>query len=283
MVRKGWRLLLLVSLVFLLGACQGQKGQQKVLIGSKASDAEIWRYIAKSDAAQEAGFEIEVKDFVEGPVLNTATAEGEVDVNAFQNFAYMNSFNQEQGDSLVALGSTYFEPMGLYSANLDKLEDLDQGAHIGLADYPSDQSRALLLLQAAGLIELSDEEKSLYSVDDIQANPKQLNFDVMNENTLPRSLTDLDAACIGNTIAMEAGLDLEEDTIYKESVNDDTLGSVNILAVAKDHPNKEALKKLLDLYHSEDVQNFVKEKFKGTKQPVKLDQEEIKAASQYEK
>lgn len=281
MLRKGWRLLVLLSLLFLLGACQGQGGQKKVLIGSKASDAEIWRYIAKSDAAKEAGFAIEVKDFVEGPVLNTATAEGEVDLNAFQNFAYMNSFNQEKGDSLEALGTTYFEPMGLYSAKLDRLEDLDKGAHIGLADYPSDQSRALIMLQAAGLIQLTDEEKNLYSVDDIPANPKDLRFEVMNENTLPRSLTDLDAACIGNTIAMEAGLSLAEDTIYKESVNDETLSSVNILAIAKDHPQKEVYKKLLDLYHSEDVQNFIKKKFKDSKQPVKLNEDEIKAASHY--
>ncbi|MEG0288800.1 MAG: MetQ/NlpA family ABC transporter substrate-binding protein, partial [Carnobacterium sp.] len=94
---------------------------QTIVIGAQASDVQIWEYIAQSDAAKEAGVTLEVEEVSGGPQLNTATVEGEVDVNAFQSWAYLNSFNEESGSDLTAFATTYLEPMGIYTDKFDAI------------------------------------------------------------------------------------------------------------------------------------------------------------------
>ncbi|EAC9468669.1 metal ABC transporter substrate-binding protein, partial [Listeria monocytogenes] len=103
---------------------QKEQGEtEKVVIGSVGSDAQIWKYIADLDATREAGLTIEVKEIDSGPQLNTATVDGEVDVNAFQSLGYLLSFNQDSETALVPIATTYMEPMGIYS---DKYEALSE-------------------------------------------------------------------------------------------------------------------------------------------------------------
>lgn len=275
--------LILASLSFFILTACGQSSnsdQTTIRIGSKGSDAEIWSFIAESPAAEEAGLAITVEDITEGPQLNQATADGEIDVNAFQNFGYMNEFNADSStQALAAIGTTYLEPFGLYSKLHDDLEDLPDGASIGLADYPSDQARGLQLLEANGLISLAKDIEGEPSIADIVDNPKNLQFEEMNENTLPRVLEDMDGAVFGNTIAMEAGLNVFEDTLVYEEVSEDNDQAVNILVTVQGREDEAALQSLLDLYHTEEVQDFIHEKFAGTKVPVRMDQEAIDRAT----
>ncbi|AMB99952.1 hypothetical protein AWM75_08200 [Aerococcus urinaehominis] len=287
---KPLKYLLAVTASLFLVACGGEQGADKnqasqsgdlteITIASKGSDAEVWRHIADLDETKEAGFKLKVEDFVEGPQINQATAEGEVDVNAFQNFGYVNAYNEEAADDLklATIGTTYLEPMGLYSKKHQVLSDLPDGATIGLPEYPSDQSRAVKLLAAAGLVKL-DTNQGLLTTANIIDNPKNLTFNLINENTLPRVLDDLDAAAIGNTISLEAGLKVNQDTIYKEEVSEENAPSVNILVTAAGRENEDALKKLVDLYHLPVVQDYVNEKFEGTKIPVHFDDQQVKSA-----
>ncbi len=271
----------MLALLFLVG-CGAEKNSDMttVSVGSKGSDAEIWNYIADSEAAKEAGLDIQVQDITEGPQINQATVEGEIDVNAFQNFAYMNEFNSDSANnSLAVVGTTYLEPFGLYSKKHESLDDLAEGATIGVADYPSDQARGLQLLAAHDLIKLDDQLEGEASLADIVENPKNLQFEEMNENTLPRVLDDMDGAVFGNTIAMEAGLNVFEDTIIYEEVSEDNEQAVNILVTIEGREDEEALQKLVDLYHSEEVQKFIEEEFGGTKIPVQMDDAAIDQAT----
>lgn len=271
----------MLALLFLVG-CGAEKNSDMttVSVGSKGSDAEICNYIADSEAAKEAGLDIQVQDITEGPQINQATAEGEIDVNAFQNFAYMNEFNSDSANnSLAVVGTTYLEPFGLYSKKHESLDDLAEGATIGVADYPSDQARGLQLLAAHDLIKLDDQLEGEASLADIVENPKNLQFEEMNENTLPRVLDDMDGAVFGNTIAMEAGLNVFEDTIIYEEVSEDNEQAVNILVTIEGREDEEALQKLVDLYHSEEVQKFIEEEFGGTKIPVQMDDAAIDQAT----
>lgn len=245
---------------------------QTIVIGAQASDVQIWEYIAQTDAAKEAGVTLEVEEVNGGPQLNTATAEGEVDVNAFQSWAYLQSFNEESGADLTAFATTYLEPMGIYSDKFKAIEEVAEGSVVAIADNPSNASRGLLLLQAAGLITLPDDFDALGTTSDIIDNLKNLEFVEIDDTTGPRVLQDVDLVLIGNTIAMEGGLNVLEDSLFHEEISKDTKDNINILVTQKENADNEDILKLGELYHSEEVQEYIEEQFEGTKVPV---QEEI--------
>ncbi|MEG0474841.1 MAG: MetQ/NlpA family ABC transporter substrate-binding protein [Carnobacterium sp.] len=244
---------------------------QTIVIGAEASDVQIWEYIARSDAAKEAGVTLEVEEVNGGPQLNTATVEGEVDVNAFQSWAYLNSFNEESGSDLTAFATTYLEPMGIYTDKFDAIDDVSEGSVVAIADNPSNASRGLLLLEAAGLITLPDDFDALGTTSDIIENPKNLTFVEIDDTTGPRVLQDVDLVLIGNTVALEGGLNVLEDSIFHEEINDETKNNVNILVTQKANATNEDILKLGELYHDEEVQEYIEEQFDGTKVPVKKD------------
>lgn len=276
---------ILITATLILGACSSTEGasesasskkdgsneSQPIVVGSQAADFQIWEFIAQSDAAKEAGVTLEVEEVIGGPQLNTATVEGEVDVNAFQSWAYLESFNEESGSDLTAFATTYLEPMGIYSDKVDSIEDVTEGSVVAIADNPSNASRGLLLLEAAGLITLPDDFDALGTTSDIIDNPKNLTFVEIDDTTGPRVMQDVDLVLIGNTIALEGGLNVLEDSIFHEEINDETKANVNILVTQKENADNEDILKLGELYHDEEVQEYVEEQFDGTKVSVQKD------------
>ncbi|SPL70022.1 MetQ/NlpA family ABC transporter substrate-binding protein [Acinetobacter stercoris] len=272
--------ILMLFLVFILVACANQnenKHNEKTLkqktkhivLGSMGADADIWRFIAKSQAAQDAGLDIEVKNITDGIALNLATAEKKIDVNAFQSWAYLKTFNQKHGDSLRAIATTYLEPMGLYSKKYKDLRQLPLKAVIAIPNDTANTSRALLLLEQAELIKLKDSfDHVTGSVQDIISNPKQFQIKQVQGATTPRVLTDVDLAAIGNTNALESGLNVLEDALVYEKTNSKTMNNINILVVSKDRENDIELQKLATLYHQPEVIDYIKKHFGGTKLDV---------------
>ena len=276
---------ILITTTLVLSACSSMEGasenasskkdgsneSQPIVVGSQAADFQIWEFIAQSDAAKEAGITLEVEEVDGGPQLNTATVEGEVDVNAFQSWAYLESFNEESGSDLAAFATTYLEPMGIYSDKVDSVEDVTEGLVVAIADNPSNASRGLLLLEAAGLITLPDDFDVLGTTSDIIDNPKNLTFVEIDDTTGPRVIQDVDLVLIGNTIAMEGGLNVLEDSIFHEEITDETKANVNILVTQKENADNEDILKLGELYHDEEVQEYIEKQFDGTKVPVQKD------------
>lgn len=239
------------SVVLLLGACGNsgsaeqdstQQNDGVVHISSVDSDAEVWDHIANSDAAQEAGLEIEVTEITGGTQSNNAVTDGDVDANAFQSIEYLKSYNEESETNLIPIATTYMEPMGLYSDKYDSVEDLPNGAQVALADNPANTARGLRLLESAGLITLEEDfDDGLGTPDDIAENPKNLEFSLIDDLTGPRVLSDLDLIPISNTVALEGGLNVLEDAIYHEEVNDDNKGNFNIIAVQEGREDEEGV------------------------------------------
>lgn len=267
------------SLLLFLGACgngsssadQSDTSQNDdvVHISSVDSDAEVWNYIADSEAAQEAGLEIEVTEITGGTQSNNAVADGDVDANAFQSIEYLRSYNEESETDLIPVATTYMEPMGLYSDKYDSVEDLPDGAQVALADNPANTARGLRLLESAGLIELEEDfNDGIGTPDDIAENPKNLEFNLIDDLTGPRILSDVDLIPISNTIALEGGLNVLEDAIYYEEVNDDNKGNFNIIAVQEGREDEENLQKLGEIYHDPEIQEYLDEQFEGTKVEV---------------
>ena len=273
--------LLALSAVVALAACSNQttsnsttsnsKSELKtVKVASVGSDADIWRHIAESDQAKKAGLKIEVEELNGGVPLNQAVAEGSVDANAFQSIGYLQGFNESNSSKLTPIGTTYIEPMGLYSKKVKSLNDLPNGAKIAIPDNPYNTTRALRLLETAGLIKLSaDFKEGTGTPSDIVENKKNFEFLLIDDTTSVRVLDDVDLIAIGNTIALEGGLNVLKDALFYEKADESTITSINVIVVKSGNESNDDYKKLVDLYHDADVQKFISDKFQGTKVEVK--------------
>ena len=273
--------LLALSTVVALAACSNQttsnsttsnsKSELKtVKVASVGSDAEIWRHIAETDQAKKAGLKIEVEELNGGVPLNQAVAEGSVDANAFQSIGYLQGFNESNSSKLTPIGTTYIEPMGLYSKKVKSLNDLPNGAKIAIPDNPYNTTRALRLLETAGLIKLSaDFKEGTGTPSDIVENKKNFEFLLIDDTTSVRVLDDVDLIAIGNTIALEGGLNVLKDALFYEKADESTITSINVIVVKSGNESNDDYKKLVDLYHDAEVQKFISDKFQGTKVEVK--------------
>ena len=205
-------------------------------MASTGSDADIWRYIATLPETKAAGIKLEVKNFTDYVAMNTAVANKEVDINAFQSYAYLVAFNAANKDKIAPVSTTYLEPMGIYSSKVKKVEEFAQGATIAIPNDGANESRALLLLQSAGLIKLKagfDPVKGTPA--DITENAKAIVIKPIQMATAVRVKDEVDAILLGNTLALEGGLNVLKDGA---------------------------------LYHTEAVKKYVQEHFAGTKVDV---------------
>ena len=279
-----------LSTAFVLGACgnnasssassQSSKasdsGLKTVKIASVGSDADIWRHIAESEQAKKAGLKIEVQEINGGVPLNESVADGTVDANAFQSIGYLQGFNEANSNKLVPVGTTYIEPMGLYSKKVKSLNDLPNGAKVAIPDNPYNTTRALRLLESAGLIKLpSDFKDGTGTPSDIVENKKNLEFLLIDDTTSVRVLDDTDLIAIGNTIALEGGLNVLKDSLFYEKADASTITSINVIAVKAENADKEEYKKLVDLYHDPEIQKYISGQFAGTKVEVKTPVSEV--------
>lgn len=278
-MKKTLGLLLSASVLFAAGCGKQPENQtqqktsdaqvQNIVMASTGSDADIWRYIATLPETKSAGIKLEVKNFTDYVAMNTAVANKDVDVNAFQSYAYLVAYNAANKDKIAPVSTTYLEPMGIYSTKYKKVDQFVQGSTIAIPNDGANESRALLLLQSAGLIKLKagfDPVKGLPS--DITENAKNLQIKPIQMATAVRVKDDVDAIVLGNTLAMEGGLNVTKDAIFYEPVDQTTKMNINVLAVAESRQNDPVLQKLGTLYHTEAVKKYVQDHFGGTKVDV---------------
>lgn len=270
---------LLSASVLTLSACSKQEApatdaktdtatttEQTVVMASTGSDADIWRYIATLPETKQAGIKLEVKNFTDYVAMNTAVANKEIDINAFQSYAYLVAFNANNKDKIAPVSTTYLEPMGIYSSKVKKLDEFQNGATIAIPNDGANESRALLLLQSAGLVKLKDGFDDVKGTPaDIVENSKKLEIKPIQMATAVRVKDEVDAIVLGNTLAMEGGLNVLKDAVFYEPIDQSTKMNVNILAVAESRKDDPILKKVGELYHTKAVEQYVQEHFGGTK------------------
>lgn len=240
--------------------------EQTVTIASTGSDADIWRHIATLPETKAAGLKLDIKNFTDYVAMNTAVANNEVDVNAFQSYAYLVAYNEANTTKIAPLSTTYLEPMGIYSSKVKTLAEFKNGATIAIPNDGANESRALLLLQSAGLVKLKNDFDFVKGTSkDIVENNKALIIKPIQMATAVRVKDEVDAIVLGNTLAMEGGLNVLKDAIYYEPIDQTTKMNVNVLAVAEARQNDPVLKKVGELYHVAAVGKYVQEHFGGTK------------------
>lgn len=275
---KKWLLSLLVLVLTAgLAACGsseektegGKEESKKIVVGaSNVPHAEILE--EAKPLLEEKGFEMEIKTFNDYVVPNQALDSGELDANYFQHIPYLESQMAENGYKFENAGGIHIEPIGVYSKDYTTLEDLPKGAHIIMSSSVADHGRILTMLEKEGLITLKDGvEKVKATIDDIAENPKDLKFDTEYEAALLPQIFNNgegDAVLINSNYAIDAGLNPLKDSI---AIEESDSPYVNVIAVREGDADKPAIKALVEVLHSKEIQDFILKKYDGAVVPVK--------------
>lgn len=211
--------------------------------------------------AEEKGITIEWQEFTDYNTPNPALSDGSVDANLFQNTTFLETYNEQSGDDLVSVGEIYLPAAAFYSEKVDSLDELEDGASIAIPNDPTNEGRALELLAAEGLIEISDGATTLNEITD---NPKNLKFVEIENATLALALPDNDAAFVTASFAIPAGLS-DDDTILIEGTDSKYYNVLATRDELKDDPRIVALQELLD---DERTKEYILETWKGLIVPV---------------
>lgn len=215
------------------------------------------------------GYTVEIVEFDDYVLPNTSVEEGDLDANYFQHIAYLNTFNEEKGTHLTYTAEIHLEPMGVFSNKYKSVEEIEDGATVAVPDDSSNETRALKVLEAAGLIELA--EGDILKITDITSNPKNLQFSELTAASLPRVLEEVDIAVINGNYALEAGLDVNGNAFYAEDKDKDKDALKerrNVLAVKEGTEDTQKIKDLTEALTSDKVRDFINEKYKGAVVPV---------------
>ncbi|MEY8320467.1 MetQ/NlpA family ABC transporter substrate-binding protein [Lachnospiraceae bacterium 46-61] len=233
---------------------------------SPAPHAEILQQA--KDALAAEGINIEILEFSDYILPNTALDSGELDANYFQHEPYLISFNEENGTNLVSMGNVHYEPMCIYAGKTTSLEEIPDGAKVSVPNDPTNEARALLLLEANGLLKINADAGINATKLDILENPHNLEIVEMEAAQLPRTLQDVDFAVINGNYAVASGLNMS-DALAKEEK--DSLGAKtypNIIAVREGDESRTELQKLVEVLKSDEIKDFISEKYQGAVEPI---------------
>ncbi|MFG2601098.1 MetQ/NlpA family ABC transporter substrate-binding protein [Streptomyces sp. NPDC048462] len=235
-----------------------------VVAASPTPHADILDFV-KKNLAQKAGLKLEVKEFTDYVLPNTATETGQVDANFFQHQPYLDDFNKKNNTHLVSVGTVHLEPLGLYSKKVKKADDIKPGQTIAVPNDTTNEGRALQLLAGNGLITLKDGVGTSAKLSDI-TDKKGLKFKELEAATVPRALNDVDAAVINGNYAIEAKLKPATDALAIEKADGNPYA--NIVAVKKGNEKDPRVQKLVKLLHSDEVKKFIQDSYQGSVIPA---------------
>lgn len=257
------KVLLFTALAAALTAGLAQAGEKLVVAATPVPHAEILELI-KPTLAKE-GVDLEIKVFTDYVQPNVQVAEKHLDANYFQTLPYLESFNKGKGTNLTTVIGVHVEPFGGYSKKVKNLSELKDGATIAIPNEGSNSSRALILLQKAGLIELKDPTNAVSTPKDIAKNPHNFKFKELESALLPRVLDQVDLDMINTNYALEAGLNPATDALIIEGADSPY---VNFLVARPDNKDSVAIQKLAKALTSPEVKAFIAEKYKGAVLPA---------------
>ena len=251
------------------GSSASDSGDKTITVAASASPhAEILEEAKKVLADQ--GYELKVTIFDDYVQPNMQVESGDFDANYFQHVPYLDSFNEMNGTHLVNAGGVHYEPLGLYPGTKKSLDDLADGDTIAVPNDTTNEARALLLLQEAGIIKLKDDAGITATKFDIVENPKNLQFEEFEAAVISKQLGSVAFGVINGNYALQDGLSVTKDALLYEK--EDSLAAktyVNIIAVKEGNESSEKVKALVDVLKSEDIVNFINEKYKGSVIPWK--------------
>ena len=242
-----------------------EKELEPIRVGAGVTPhAEILREI--QDDLEEKGYALEVVEYNDYVLPNTALEDGDLDANYFQHKPYLDDFNAENGTHIVGVANVHFEPLGIYAGKTKSLADLKDGAEVAVPNDTTNEARALLLLEQEGLIKLKEKAGLQATILDIQENPLNLKIKELEAAQVARAVSDVDIACINGNYAIEAGL---EEAIALESAESEAAETyANLIAVKEGNEDTEKTQALVEAVLSKKVKDFIMDNYKGAVVPV---------------
>lgn len=220
------------------------------------------------DTLAKEGVDLQVEEYTDYIIPNTAVESGELDANFFQHITYMNDFNEKNGTHLVAVADVHYEPMGIYAGKSSDLNNVAEGAVFAVPSDPTNEARALALLEEQGLIKMKEGVALEATINDIAENTNKIEFLELEAAAVARSMKDVDFAVINGNYALEAGLTEKDGLAFEASDSDSAQAYKNVLVVKEGNENNEAVQKLVKALTSEDCRKFLEENYKGMVKPV---------------
>lgn len=274
MKKKIALILILTLTVFALAACgggdakdEGEAEMTALKVGaSTVPHAEILEFVKPMLAEQ--GIDLQITEFTDYVIPNTAVDSRELDANYFQHLPYLEEFNEKNGTHLISAVAVHYEPMGLFAGKSASLDALTDGATIAVPNDPTNEARALLLLQQEGLIKVKDGVGLNATPKDIVDNPKNIKFFEAEAAAVARSLKDVDFAIINGNYALEAGLKVSDALAVESADSEAAQTFANIVAVYEGDEKRPEVQALVKVLTSDETKKFIEEKYQGAVVPV---------------
>ncbi len=256
-MKKLLAMLIAIALIGMVTGCAQEEDASLLKVGATPVPHAQMLELVKDDLEAQ-GFTLEIVEFTDYVTPNEAVESNEIHANFFQHIPYMESFNVDRGFSLVNAGGIHIEPIAIYSNTLNSLDSLEDGATVAIPNDPTNEGRALLLLQSAGLIELDAAAGITATPLDVVSNPKNLEFHEIDAASLPRVLVDVDIAIINGNYALPAGLSAAKDGLFVEGADSPY---VNIVTVKEGMETDPRITALVSALQSEEIATFIEETF----------------------
>ncbi len=248
-------------------AASGSKGTITVA-ASQTPHSEILAEAKKLLAEQ--GWDLQVTVFDDYVQPNNVVESGEFDANYFQHIPYLESFNEEQGTHLVNAGGIHYEPFGLYPGTKSSLDELADGDEIAVPNDTTNEARALLLLEANGVLTLREGAGLTATVNDVASYSKDIKIIELAAESVKDAIPDAAFVVLNGNYALEAGLSVAKDSIAYESTDSEAAKTyVNVIAVKEGHENDEKIKALVDVLKSDAIVNYINSTYDGAVVPFK--------------
>ncbi|MHC5268191.1 MetQ/NlpA family ABC transporter substrate-binding protein [Enterococcus sp. LJL98] len=277
---KVMKLSLLGAALVGLAACGNEKKGAGEASGSSEAPFETIKVAATStphaeileqvkEDLKEQGYDLAITVLDDYPLFNPTLDAGDVDANFFQHTPYLESYKEESGSTITAVSKIHFEPLGIYPGKSTDLADVKEKAQVSIPNDATNGGRALLLLEANGLIELKDGVGVTATVNDITKNPHNLEIVELEAAQVPRSAQDVDFAVINANYALEGGFDVEKDSLASEAIDSEAAEIYgNVVVVREQDATAPKIKALVDALRTDKVRDFINENYQGAVVPL---------------
>ena len=256
-------------LIFALTGCTAKSNADNEIIklGVVGENNEAWEQVIKN--VSKDGIDVELVKFSDYSQVNQALVDGEIDLNSFQHYAYLEKEKEDKGFKLSVIGETLIAPLGVYSNTLSDIKAIKVGGKIAIPNDATNEGRALKLLESAGLIKVNEDAGYTPTLSDITENTKNIEFVEVEAGQTARLLPDVDASVINGGHAIDAGLNCKEDAIYTETVEEGSDNPyINVIVANTADKDNETYKKLVDEYRSDEIANLIDEVYQGAYVPT---------------
>ncbi len=242
----------------------------EIVVGATVEPhATILNSDAVKNALAEQGYSIKVVEYSDYIQPNVATEDGSLDANFFQHVPYLDDYNKQNGTNLKAVANIHFEPLGIYPGKAATIDAVADGAQIAVPNDTSNEARALLLLEKAGLIKLKENIGLDATINDITENPKNLDIVEIEAAQTVKVLQDVDLAVINGNFALSNGLSASEDALLVEDTASDAAATyANVIVVKEGNEESDKTKALVKAVTSEETKKFINDQWKGAVIPV---------------